>query len=426
MTVWLVQYRYETDRAFEMNLKPGTLQVWRINPFKAATITREAQDSDLVVIWRTKDDVEPAHREQDDGGIIGWGRVALKGRLPEDEEIPFVVTHAFPDRPTPRQDVIAALSQEVDVANFWPGQVALKRLNDQEATVIEGFRPGNPPPEPMWHPLASGYPPDWASGWGQDECGVFVEFTVGEVTQRMRWCPPGEFLMGSPESEKERRSNEGPQSLISFSEGFWLFDTPVTNALYRAVSGETETEPVDATQPVTKVSWLDAVKFLKRLDALIPGLDLRLPSEAEWEYACRAGSNTPFEPNVARRLNGQSITPEEVNYDGNYPYGDSAKGLYREKTIPVDNFGFRPNKWGLRQMHGNVFEWCADLWNESHEGAKPDGSPRQASQQDGGSARVLRGGSWNDYARYCRSACRSRDAPGARDDVIGFRPARGQ
>ena len=425
MTVWLVQYRHEQDRAFERNLEPGALVSWRINPFKPATIAREAQEGDLVVIWRTKDNTDPEDRELDDGGIIGWGRVDLAARAADSDQLAFVVTHAFPRAPTPRKNIIEALSLEVDVANFWPGQVALKRLNDQEATIIEGFRPADPPDEPMWHPLASGHPPEWASGWGQDDYGVFVEFTVAEVSQRLRWCPPGDFLLGSPKDEAERYETEGPQVRVRFSKGFWLFDTPVTFALYNAVLGQASADQDDKDLPLTEISWNDAQDFLGKLNAKIPGLELRLPSEAEWEYACRAGSQTPFEPNVARQFGGNTITVDEANYDGN-PYGKAPKGTFRDKAIPVKEHGFRPNKWGLWQMHGNGWEWCEDVWNNSHEGAAIDGAPRQASQQAGKTYRVVRGGSWRSSARNCRSAYRNRNAPVNRIGSYGFRPARGQ
>lgn len=194
-----------------------------------------------------------------------------------------------------------------------------------------------------WHPLAEGSPPLWASGWGEDDHGVFVEITVGEVTQALRWCPPGRFLMGSPKDEAERFEDEGPQTEITFERGFWLFDTPVTQALYEAVTGETPSHFEGLDRPVEQVSWDDAKAFLDGINERIPGLELCLPSEAQWEYACRAGSTTPFEPNVARTHTGTSVTPDEVNYDGTHPYGDAARGEYRKETLSVKPRRFRPN-----------------------------------------------------------------------------------
>ena len=276
------------------------------------------------------------------------------------------------------------------------------------------------------HPLASGYAPEWASGWGEDEHGVFVEITVGEVTQALRWCPPGRFLMGSPEDEAERLDREGPQIEIAFERGFWLFETAVTQALYGAVTGDDPSHFKGADRPVEQISWDDAQSFLKAINQAHPGLELRLPSEAEWEYACRARSETPFEPNVARHFGGASITAEEVNYDGNFPYAKAPKGDYRKETVGVKSAPFRPNGWGLWNMHGNIWEWCQDVWADGHEGASPDGSARPASQQDGEADRVIRGGSWNLIARYCRAAFRLRFAPDYRYYNLGFRPARGQ
>ena len=174
-----------------------------------------------------------------------------------------------------------------------------------------------------WHPLVSGVPPTWASGWGQDEFGVFTDFTFADVTQRLRWCRPGLFLLGSPPDEEGRFDDEGPQVEVIFSEGFWLFETAVSQALYSAVMGDNPSHFEGDDRPVEQVSWKDAVTFIDRLNSSLPGLDLRLPSEAEWEYACRAGSTTPFDPKVAAQFSGRTITPDEVNYDGNEPFGEA-------------------------------------------------------------------------------------------------------
>ncbi len=142
-----------------------------------------------------------------------------------------------------------------------------------------------------WHPLIDGCPPDWASGWGHDQVGVFVEFTLGDVTQRLRWIPPGQFVMGSPEKEPGRRSAEGPQREVTIGKGFWLFDTAVTQALWQAVMSENPSRFQSSERPVESVSWDQAQGFLGQINQLVPGLDLALPSEAQWEYACRAGTD---------------------------------------------------------------------------------------------------------------------------------------
>jgi len=427
MTVWLVQYRYDKNRSLEQRLAPGLQEKWQISPYGTEFISREAREDDLIVIWRTVDRTTPEHRVRDDGGIVGWGRLRLDTRHRKQPHIYFEVTHAFSDRPISRDEVYAALGIDRTEAARWPGMVSLLKVEDTQARLLRGFFPMDDMPlQPQWHPLASGHPPDWASGWGQDEYGVFVEITVQDVTQRLRWCPPGRFLMGSPEDEPGRSRAEGPRTEITFGEGFWLFETAVTQAFYHAVTQQEPSHFKGQGLPVESVSLKDAQDFLDAINDAHRGLNLRLPSEAEWEYACRAGSTSPFEPNVARQHAGMTISSDEVNHDGNFPYGEGGKGEYRAKTVAAKNAGFRPNKWGFWHMHGNLDEWCEDHWHDDHQGAAPDGSPRQASQQAGESGRVLRGGSWRVHAGYCRSAYRLGFAPAVRSDFIGFRPARGQ
>ena len=139
--------------------------------------------------------------------------------------------------------------------------------------------------------LAEGVPPDWASEWGEDRSGVFLGFTVGDaVAQRMRWIVPGRFLMGSPEDEEGRFDSEGPRHEVTISKGFWLFDTPCTQALWVAVMGANPSRFKSKNRPVENVSWNDTQEFIERINEKVSGLDLCLPSEAQWEYACRAGT----------------------------------------------------------------------------------------------------------------------------------------
>ena len=159
---------------------------------------------------------------------------------------------------------------------------------------------------------------------------------------------------------------------------------------------------------------------------MVLGLDVHLPSEAQWEFACRAGSTEPFSPDVVSSTLGTSPTTDEVNYDGDYPMEGSEQGQYRQRTVPAKGEPFRPNGWGLWHMHGNVWEWCEDVWADGHDGAASDGSPRRASKQDGEQPRVLRGGSWDSVAWNCRAASRVRFDTEDRYDLIGFRLARGQ
>ncbi len=253
--------------------------------------------------------------------------------------------------------------------------------------------------------------PEWAEAIGRDGYGLYVDFRIGDVVQRLRWIVPGEFLMGSPASEAERLSNE-TQHRVILTRGYWLADTACTQALWQAVLGDNPSRFKGEDRPVETVSWDDAQRFIERLNELVPGGGFRLPTEAEWEYACRAGTRTPF-------WFGDQITPEQVNYDGNHPYAGGRKGKYRKETVAVK--ALPCNGWGLYQMHGNVWEWCQD-WL----GDYPAETVVDPTGPGGGEGRVLRGGSWFRYGRDARSAYRFRGVPGYRSDLVGVRLARGQ
>lgn len=234
--------------------------------------------------------------------------------------------------------------------------------------------------------------PDWAVRHGLDEFGRWAEIEVKGIVQRFRWVPPGEFRMGSPDDEAERRDNETLHSVV-LTRGLWLADTACTQALWRAVLGESPSHIEGDARPVEQVSWEDIVeRFLPALNALVPGLAARLPTEAEWEYGCRAGTETPF-------WFGETITTDQVNYNGNYPYADGPKGEHRQRTVDVR--ALPANGWGLSQMHGNVYEWCADWLGDYPREAVIDPTGPAA-----GRGRVLRGGAWFLIGRFLRSAFR--------------------
>lgn len=240
----------------------------------------------------------------------------------------------------------------------------------------------------------------------------------------------GTFQMGSPETELDRSESESPQHQVTLPSFFmsefliaqvhwWAVadtmpqvDIPLEKFPSLKLKGEDPT-----THPVTDVNWFEAVEFCKRLSKH-SGRTYRLPTEAEWEYACRAGSTTPFHF-------GETITTDLANYRGtdreeykwSGSYGRGTKGIYREQTTPVDTFP--PNAFGLYDMHGNVWEWCQDHWHGNYEGAPTDGSAWLSD--DSNDERLLRGGSWIDSPRNCRSATRYYLTHGDRNDDFGFR-----
>jgi eukaryotic-like serine/threonine-protein kinase len=242
---------------------------------------------------------------------------------------------------------------------------------------------------------------------------IFTEDLGNGVGLTMVKIPAGKFLMGSPESEQDRSSNnETPQHLVSVPE-FYLGQTLVTQSQWLAIMDNNPADFQGNDQlPVEQVSWLDAMDFCQKLSQKT-GRIYRVPSEAEWEYACRAGTTTPF-------AFGETITPAVVNYDGNYPYEGAAKGNSRQKTTPIGSFP--PNQFGLYDLHGNLDEWCLDEWVDNYHGAPNDGSARgDISSRSGDKQRLLRGGSWVCGASGCTSTSRFYYTASIRTFHIGVR-----
>jgi formylglycine-generating enzyme required for sulfatase activity/tRNA A-37 threonylcarbamoyl transferase component Bud32 len=241
---------------------------------------------------------------------------------------------------------------------------------------------------------------------------VYTEALGNGVDLKMVKIPGGKFMMGSPESEKDRRENESPQHQVTVPE-FYLGQTLVTQAQYQAIMVNNPSNfKGNDKLPVESVTWLDAIAFCEKLSQKT-NRTYRLPSEAEWEYACRAGTKTPY-------AFGETINPSVVNYNGNNPYGGAANGEYREKTTPVGSFP--PNLFGLYDMHGNLLEWCLDEWTDNYNGAPTDGSARgDIFSRDKNTERVLRGGSWFSIAQDCRAAVRFYLAASNRGNYVGFR-----
>jgi eukaryotic-like serine/threonine-protein kinase len=241
---------------------------------------------------------------------------------------------------------------------------------------------------------------------------IFTESLSNHVELTMVKIPAGKFLMGSLDSEQYRDEYESPQHQVNVSE-FYLGRTLVTQSQWTAIMGKNPSHfKGNDKLPVEQVSWLDAMNFCQKLSQTT-GRTYRLPSEAEWEYACRAGTTTPF-------AFGETITPAVINYNGNYLYGAEAKGESRGKTTPIGTFP--PNLFGLYDLHGNLWEWCLDEWVNNYNGASTDGSARgDISLRDKNKNRLLRGGSWFNNASSCRSANRNYNAASYSNDIIGFR-----
>ncbi|MDM8550055.1 SUMF1/EgtB/PvdO family nonheme iron enzyme [Desulfobacterales bacterium HSG2] len=220
---------------------------------------------------------------------------------------------------------------------------------------------------------------------------------------------PGTFMMGSPSDEPERDDDERLHR-VTLTKGFYMQTTEVTQGQWKAVMGNNPSNFKNCGNncPVEQVSWDDVQEFIEKLNRKEGAGKYSLPTEAEWEYACRAGTDTPFSF-------GRCLSTNQANYDGNYPLKGCSKGKYREKTVPVASFPANP--WGLYDMHGNVWEWCQDTFGIY---ARDQTDPIYIV----GSVRVFRGGSWVYDARDCRSANRYSYSPAYRLNYVGFRLAR--
>jgi len=234
----------------------------------------------------------------------------------------------------------------------------------------------------------------------------FPEDLGNGILLEMVYIPGGTFMMGSRKSKRRRYEYESPQHRVTVP-AFHVGKYPITQAQWQAVVGNNISYFKREKRPVEQVSWDMAVEFCDKLWQKT-GKKYRLLSQAEWEYACRAGTTTPFHF-------GETITPELVNYNGNFPYANAPKGLQREETTDVGSFP--PNAFGLYDMHGNVWEWCSDTWHEDCNGAPDDGYSWVNDP------RVQRGGSWRSLAVLCRSASRSWVSAGNCNSLVGFRVA---
>lgn len=283
----------------------------------------------------------------------------------------------------------AQAAAEKALREFERGDHSLRKQHDQriaESVAAEAKR----------CPLPSGCFVDASGVWGRIAVAARVAWSrCGVVRQALRWIAPGEFLMGSPDDELDRSPKEGPQHRVRITRGFWMADTVCTQELWQAVMGENPSRDISMQRPVTHVSWDDVQEFLRQLIWMLGGhLKADLPTEAEWEYACRAGTTTAYSF-------GNVPSPERV-------------ACNRKCPVPVK--GLPPNAWGLYEMHGNVWELCADGRRDYAANVDPIDDPRGPAEYA-----CARGGSWIHDAHTARSAARNWVGRRVRGDLLGFR-----
>jgi formylglycine-generating enzyme required for sulfatase activity len=276
----------------------------------------------------------------------------------------------------------------------------------------------------------------WAAAAGRDRFGLWADADIKGVVQRFRWIPPGRFKMGSPRSEAGRWTDEAPQHVVTWTHGRWLADTPVTQALWQSVMGDNPCRFQSSDRPVENVSWHDCELFLNKLRRLMPKFEcrVRLPTEAEWEYACRAGTETTtwLGDLVIRGENDGPLLDTIAWYGGNCGVEYELDQGHDTTNWPAKQYdhtmggshpvGRRdPNPFAIYDMLGNVYEWCMDGWSmyASTDSTDPPALARTSF------TRIVRGGSWNSNAAFIRAAHRHASLPGGRHGYVGFRLARG-
>jgi formylglycine-generating enzyme required for sulfatase activity len=234
----------------------------------------------------------------------------------------------------------------------------------------------------------------------------FAENLGNDIELDLVLIPSGEFMMGNDHHHQD----EQPIHQVKLP-SFYIGKYPITQAQYRSIMGDDQGFGLSANYPIEQISWHDALDFCTKLSQQT-GRTYTLPSEAQWEYACRAGTNTAFHF-------GATITPELANYNGDYPYQNAPLGENRAQATLVGSFP--PNAWGVYDLHGNVWEWCLDTYQPNYQGAPTDGSAWGANSTERDLNRVMRGGAWDYVARGCRSAVRCSLAPQSRIAGCGLR-----
>ncbi|MDX2259326.1 MAG: SUMF1/EgtB/PvdO family nonheme iron enzyme [Hyphomicrobiaceae bacterium] len=431
----------------------------RNSPYTTALkkhVATAGEDLVSILIRVRKDVAEATKRKQ-----IPWDQSALMARLvfkeapakPAELPPPARDTAALAPVCERRWSQVAATRSVAELRAFlnacgnedpFHAELALLRIRELEKAAASSGTPPHPNPLPQGErdtrptatsPLGIATPPSPSPlggegrGEGQQKFGQGPQkarstpqpgdtFRDCPTCPEMVVVPAGSFIMGSPESEAGHSQDEGPQREVTIARPFAVGKYEVTFAEWDAcVADDGCRQKPEALfgrgrQPVIKVSWEDARQYVAWLSATTAE-SYRLLSEAEWEYAARAGTMTPF-------FTGATITTEQANFDGNYTYGSSAKGTFRKKTTDVGTF--TPNAFGLHDMHGNVWEWVEDCWHFGYRRAPSDGSPWSIECKDG--RRMVRGGSGLDHPQLLRSASRVGYATHIRGDALGFRVAR--
>ncbi len=372
------------------------------NPTDVNTLKMDAQEAELenqfdlaMELWTRV--LAASNSKLDPQAINAFGRIALK-REKFEQNLPPQTQPITPSQPfTSRQSPTTETTPPQRDIEFLP-------IISNKTFSFETVRINKP-----WIVMKR----------DQREAEYFPIDLGGSMTLDLVKIPAGSFMMGSPDGEGY--SSEKPQNRVILKE-FWIGKYPVTQAQWKQVvtvlpkiGQHLKSDPSYFKKdncPVEKVSWLSAQEFCKRLSLAVKR-KIRLPSEAEWEYACRSGTTTPF-------AFGETISPKIANYDGNYFYGNGLKGEYREQTTSVGQFP--ANGWGLYDMHGNVWEWCQDDWHSGYQDALNYGAAAWQKTNDGKALKkVIRGGSWNAVPQDCRSANRGNYSRNGRKNTIGFR-----
>ncbi|MGF1582989.1 MAG: formylglycine-generating enzyme family protein [Gemmataceae bacterium] len=298
---------------------------------------------------------------------------SLLNAIPDNPKTAFILSDYLEEQGDPRCDMLRLSYTLKDVLEITPERLA-KEERLRELILVEGLEP-------------------------------VVPTYTNEIGMEFVWIPPGKFLMGSPEDETERGDNE-TQHEVTLTKGFWLQRTAVTQSQWEQVMGDNPSEFQDPELPVELVSWFDCEEFCQKLSERTSRKTV-LPSEAQLEYACRAGTTTPF-------WFGTTISTKQVNYEGDESENGADEEESKGPTVHVRSF--RPNGWGLYQMHGNVWEWC-QTWHENYT-QEPRVDPVGPTKGD---FRIYRGGSWAYNAASCRSGYREGCDPDLSNDDLGLR-----